>query len=146
MFICIRILKHWRLSLVQVRNVYWLLEFSLSTRRERERERNTHTHTHTQFLLCWPFHLTQQTRGATRRPQMDWPRPGSKINWPRQEKNLNSLLFQKSPKFQAPCFRAWRHSNPCLISYLGFLLWNLWLSHPPRASVNCTQYLHVHVH
>ena len=55
-FICIGIPKHWRLSLVQV---YWLLEFSLSTRGERE----------AQFLLCWPFHLTQRTRGACRRPQ-----------------------------------------------------------------------------
>ena len=54
MFRCIEIPKHWRLSLVQVRNVYWLLEFSL---RHEERE--------TQFLLCWPFHLTQLTRGAS---------------------------------------------------------------------------------
>ena len=35
MFICNGIPKHWRLSLVQVRNVYWLLEFSLSTQGER---------------------------------------------------------------------------------------------------------------
>ena len=59
MFICTGIPKHWWISLVQVRNVYWLLEFSLSTRGERE----------TQFLLYWPFHLTKQKRGASRRPQ-----------------------------------------------------------------------------
>ena len=35
MFICIGIPKHWRLSLVQVRNVYWLLVF-----RHEERERH----------------------------------------------------------------------------------------------------------
>ena len=30
------------------------------------------------------------------------------------------------------------------ISYLGFLLWHLWLSHPPRMCVNtCTQCVHV---
>ena len=45
-FRCIGIPKHWRLSLVQVRNFYYLLEF-FNTRRER---RN--------FLLCWLFHLT----------------------------------------------------------------------------------------
>ena len=59
MFICIGIPKHWRFSLVQIRNVYWLLEFSLWTRGERD----------IIFLLCWPFHLTQQTRGASHRPQ-----------------------------------------------------------------------------
>ena len=30
------------------------------------------------------------------------------------------------------------------ISYLGFLLWHLWLSHPPHACVNtCTQWVHL---
>ena len=81
--------------------------------------------------------LTQQTCGASRRPQLDWPRPGSNLNW---------LLFQRSPKFLAHRFRAWCHSHPSPISYLGFLLWHLWLSHPPRASVNCTQYVHLHAH
>ena len=31
-----------------------------------------------------------------------------------------------------------------VISYLGFLLWHLWLSHPPRARMNtCTQCVHL---
>ena len=54
----------------------------------------------TQFLLCWLFlhrpsvnspaelsaqsqnlnSLTQQTRGASRRPLLDWPRPGPNLN------------------------------------------------------------------
>ena len=32
-----------------------------------------HEERETQFLLCWPFHLTQQTRGASRRPQTGLP-------------------------------------------------------------------------
>ena len=33
---------------------------------------------------------------------------------------------------------------PGHISYLGFLLWHLWLSHPPRAHVNtCAQCVHL---
>ena len=33
---------------------------------------------------------------------------------------------------------------PGNISYLDFLLWHLWLSHPPRARVNtCTQCVHL---
>ena len=134
---CIGISIHFRLSLVQVRNVYWLLEFSLSTRGERD----------TQFLLCWPFHLTQQTRGASRRPtglasssfksQPASPSFGSQL----------TAFFQKSPKFPAHRFQAWRHSQPSPISYLGFLFWHLWLSHLPRPSVNtCIQCVPLHVH
>ena len=48
-------------------------------------------------------------------------------------------VFSKSPKISAHRFRAWRHSHPSPISYMGFLLWHLWLSYPLRASVNCTQ-------
>ena len=33
---------------------------------------------------------------------------------------------------------------PDFISYLGFLLWHLWLSYPPRARLNtCTQCVHL---
>ena len=48
-------------------------------------------------------------------------------------------FFQKS-KFPVHRFRAWRQSHPSLIAYLRLLLWHLWLSHPPRTSVNtCTK-------
>ena len=57
-----------------------------------------------------------------------------------------NCFFQKSPKISAPPFRAWRHLHPSPISYLGFLLWHLWLSYPLRASVNCTQCVHLHLH
>ena len=37
------------------------------------------------------------------------------------------------PKSSACRFRAWCHSCPRPYFFLGFLLWHLWLSHPPRA-------------
>ena len=63
-----------------------------------------------------------------------------------QRQISTNCFFKKSTKFPASHFRSWRHSQPSLISYLGFLLWHLWLSHPPRSSVNCTQCVHLHVH
>ena len=138
MFICIEIPKHWRLSLVQVRKVYWLLEFSLSRRGERE----------TQFLLCWPFHLTQQTHGASRRPQTGLTSSSfkSQLASPSFGYQLTAF-FPKSPRIPAHHSQAWRHSHPRPIFHLWFLLWHLWLSHPPSASVNtCAQCVYLHVH
>ena len=137
MFICRGIPKHWRLSLVQVRNVYSLLEFSL---RHEERE--------TQFLLCWLFQLTQKTRDASRSPTgLASPRLKNQLASPRFKAQLASssvrsqakCFFSKSPKFPAHRFSVWRHPHPSTIYYLGFLLWHLWLSHPLRVSMNtCT--------
>ena len=81
-----------------------------------------HEERKTQFLLCWLYYLTQQTRCASRSPLFDWPGPESDLN-----------IFFKITKFSAHRFRAWRHSHPSPISYLGFLLWHLWLSYPLRA-------------
>ena len=67
----------------------------------------------TQFLLCWPFHLTQQTRGASRRSQTGLASSRSKSQL--DSSSIRSQLtafFQKSRKFPAPRFRAWRHSHP----------------------------------
>ena len=137
---------------VQVRNVYGLLEFSLSTRGERE----------TQFLLCWPFHLTQQTLGASCRPQsghasssfksqLASPRFKFQLASPRFKSQLasSSVTFQQTAFFKnhqnsQPIVS--RHDvihTPSPIHYLGFLLWHLWLSYPLHAGVNtCTQSVH----
>ena len=48
-----------------------------------------HNEREAQFLLCRLFHLTQQTHGVSRSPQVSWPRPGSKINSPHPASNLN---------------------------------------------------------
>ena len=55
------------------------------------------------------------------------------------QSRISTNVFFKITKFSAHHFQAWCHSHPSPISYLGFLLWHLWLSYPLRASVNCTQ-------
>ena len=64
----------------------------------------------------------------------------SKIDCLPLDLNLNYLFIFKSPKSSAlPSF-----TSPDVISYLGFLLWHPWLSHPPRARVNtCAQCVHL---
>ena len=109
--------------LVQVRNFYYLLDFEVfNTRREK------------QFLICWLFHLTRQRR----RTPLD-------STWlVSVQISTNCLFFPKYPRIPAHRFRARRHSHPQFISYPGFLLWHLWLSHPPRTSVNTgTQCVHL---
>ena len=60
--------KHWRLSLVQVRNVYWLLEFSL---RHEERE------THNFYYADCSYIALQSTPQLNSRPRVristHWP-------------------------------------------------------------------------
>ena len=103
----------------------------LNTRRERHN-----------FFLCWLFHLNPFTCGS-RRKLVVWSRRAPKINSLVRSLNLNKLLFFKSQN-PRPYFRAWRYSRSRSISYLGFLLWHLWLSHPPRTRVNtCAQCVHL---
>ena len=59
-----------------------------------------------------------------------------KINSLRLSPNLNSLLFSKSLRIPALASVNDAIHIPSGISYLGFSLWHLWLSHPPRARVN----------
>ena len=126
-----------------------------------------HEERETQFLLCWLYYLTQQTHRASRSPQdlcrqrsaelhsqtststvrlngrqtnCLLHRPLSIPSWSGPaHSRISTNVFFKITKFSAHRFRAWRHSHPSFISYLGFLLWHLWLSYPLRASVNCTQ-------
>ena len=55
------------------------------------------------------------------------------------QRQISTNVFFKITKFLAHHFWAWRHSHPSHISYLGFLLWHMWLSYPLHTSVNCTQ-------
>ena len=105
----------------------WLLGF-----RHEEREM--------QFLLCWPFHLTQQMCGASRRPQTGLASSSFKSQL--------TAFFQKSPKILSPSLLGMTSfTSPSPISYPEFLLWHLWLTHPPHASVNtCTQCMPLPMH
>ena len=80
-----------------------LLTSSLLIFRHKERE--------TQFLLCWLYYLTQQTRCASRSPQAELARP-------RVGSQLTSFL--KSPKISAHRIQAWRHSHPVPFPTWGF--------------------------
>ena len=103
----------------------WLLGF-----RHEERE--------TQFLLCWLFHLTP-------------PRAAHLVDPVLAEAQKSTHFAQVG--ISTNCFFSKITQNPQsiasgqdviyipkIISYSGFLLWQLWLSHPPRVSVNtCAQ-------
>ena len=148
MFIRTGIPKHWRLSLVQVRNVYYL--FWLLVFRHEERD--------TQFLLSWLFQhrssvnspaelsalsqnlnsLTQQTRAHP----VDYDCTGLA----KAKKSQLTAFFKNHQNSQPLASGHDVITNPVSFPIWGFLLWYLWLSHPPRASVNCTQCVHLHVH
>ena len=55
------------------------------------------------------------------------------------QSRISTNFFFKITKFSAHRFRAWCHSHSSPISYMGFLLWHLWLSYPLCESENCTQ-------
>ena len=123
--------KHWRLSLFRYETFITFLTFRFSTRRERERD------THTIFtMLTVPSDLTTR-----RHPVVH--------NWTGLAQVQKSTLFVQ-PQISTNCFFSKIPQNPqpiasghdviyipSPISSPGFLLWHLWLSHPPRASVNC---------
>ena len=120
--------------LVQVRNLFTFLSLRFFDMR---RERGT-------VSFYADFSIWPQPRAAPHRKLLVWPQRAPKINLLRPSPNLNSLFFFIIPKSSARRFRAWRHSHPQSISYLGFLLWHLWLSHPPRTRLNtCTQCVHL---
>ena len=109
--------------------------FGFKVFRQEERERHN-------FFLCWLFHLNPDTCGTFRRPKVVSPRRGPKINLLRQSPKLNSRFFFKSPKSSTlPGMTSFTCPVPFYCQ--GFLLWHLWLSHPPRTRVNsCTQLTH----
>ena len=150
MFTCIGILKHWRLSLFRYEMFIDFLSLVFRhEERERERERDTiftiltvPTSSFSQ-LPSWTARpnlnsLTQQMRGTSHRP--NWTHPGPNLNLLHPASDLNKLLFFKITKNPSPSLPVWCHSHPSPIFHLGFLLWHLWLSHPPRTSVcTCTK-------
>ena len=140
--------KHWRLSWFRYETVITFLTFRFSTRGERERE------THTQFLLCWLFVQRQlSTHWPNKRACI--PQQTAGLASPRFESQLASsslksqlnVFFQNTEESQPIASGHDVIHIPSLISYPGFLLWHLWLSNPPRASVNtCAHCVPLPVH
>ena len=122
----------------------WLLGFQ-----HEERE--------TQFLQCWLFHLTPPRAEHLVDPTgLASPRLKNQFASPRSESQVASSTFKSqltaffSKITQNPQPIASGHDViliPSSISYPVFLLWHLWLSHPPCASVNtCAQCVPLPVH
>ena len=119
----------------------YLFEFKVFRHEERE----------TQFLTMLTGRrssaldsLTQQTRGTFHRPPTGLTEARPNIDYLPLDSNLKKLFFFK---FQNPQPIAPGHDVihvPGPISYLGFLLWHLWLSHPLHTRMNtCTQCVHL---
>ena len=84
--------------------------------------------------------LTDPTNALTSRSkQLDSPRSKSQL----ASSSLKSQLraFFKIPKNPSPSLTGMTSfTSPVSFPNQGFLLWHLWLTNPPRASVNtCTQ-------
>ena len=93
------------------------------------------------FFLCRLFHLSPSTCST---PAANY---WSGFGELRKSTFFNKPKSQQTAFFQIPQIlsASWHDvvHVPGHISYLGFLLWHLWLSHPPRAHVNtCTQLTH----
>ena len=138
--------KYWRLSLFRYETFITFLTFWLSTREERERQ--------TQFLLCWLFVQRQlSTHWPYKRARI--PQQTTGLASPRFESQLASsslksqltAFFQNTPESKPIASEHDVIHIPSPISYPGFLLWHLWLSHPPSSSVNtCAQCVPLPMH
>ena len=94
------------------------------------------------FLLCWLFHMTPP-RTAPRHKLLVWPRraPENQLSSSSVESQL-TVFFFSNPQILSASLPGFYIPGP--ISYLGLLLWHLWLSHPPCVRVNtCTQCVHL---
>ena len=119
---------------------YYLLEFKVFRQVERE----------TQFFSMLAFPSEPHHVRHPCHKLLVWPRRAPKIDFPCLSPNLNSLVrSQISTVFfsNSKILSASRHDvihDPGPIPYLGFLLWHLWLSRPPRVRVNtCSECVHL---
>ena len=104
---------------------------------DMRRERETHN-----FFLCWLFHLTPPRAAHFVDP--NWSRRGeTKNRLPSSRLESQLLLFFQIPQILSASGHDIIHV-PGPISFLRFLLWHLWLSHPLRTRVNtCAQCVHL---
>ena len=125
-------MKHWRLSWFRYETFITFFKFRFSTWEERDT-----------IFLCWLFvhhqlstHWLNQcvcTHPAVQK--LDWPCPGPK----------NQIALSNSKSQLTAFIQNHKESQPITsghdiihipISSLGFLLWHLWLSHPPPVRLN----------
>ena len=102
----------------------------------RKRERHTHTHTHTQSFYADCFYIVSSQPNQRAAP-VAHNSSGLAQLWISTlsfgGRNSTHCFFSNlSPRFR--CVTS--PTSPCPISYLGFLFWHLWMTHPLRAHMN----------
>ena len=97
------------------------------------RERDT-------ILLCWLLlyrQLSTQPTHGTRSAQIRLALPSSECQLSRSEAGTQLTDFSQIPKILKPCFQCMTSlTSPGPNSYLGFLFWHLWMTHPLYARMN----------
>ena len=102
---------------------------SLNVFRQEERERAT-------IFLCWLLLRlqlsTQPTRGARSvQSRLASPSSESQLSSPEGGNTTHSFFSNLSPRFRCVTSPQYPDSN----SYLGFLFWHFWMTHPLLARV-----------
>ena len=142
-FTSIGIPKHWRLSLVQLQNFYYLLDFWVCGMRKKRDKVSTMLTVSTSFFSQFPSwtarpnlnSLTQQTRAHPAVP-----------TGPIYVRISTNCFFLKSTRIPAHRIRAWRHSHPQSYFLSGGFIMRSVIVTPPRACVNtCIQCVPLHV-
>ena len=104
---------------------------SLKVFRHEERE------TQSFYADCFYIVSSQPNqRAALVAHKFVWSRPALNVDSLVRRQELNSLLFS-NPKILSPHFQCVTSlTSPGSDSYLGFLFWHLWMTHPLRVRVN----------
>ena len=118
-FSCTGILKHWQLSWFSFETFITFMTFRFSTRGER----------HTIFTML----TVRPASGLNSLTQPTRVHPAAN-NWTRLGPNCSFWKITQNPQPIASGNDVIHIPSP--ISYPGFLLWHLWLSHLLRASAN----------
>ena len=92
------------------------------------------------IFLCWLLlhrHLSTQPTRDARSAQIRLASPSSECQLSRSDAGTQITDFFAIPQILSPRFRCVTSlTSPDLNSYLGFLFWHLWMTHPLSARVN----------
>ena len=126
--------KHWRLSWFRYETLITFFKFRFSTRGERE---TLFFYADCSSIVSSQFTDPTNTRAHPAVHKVHWPRPGPKHQLASSKYKSQLTAFIQNHQESQPIASGHDVIHiPSVISYLGFLLWHLWLSHPPRARMN----------
>ena len=139
MFICIGIWKTLETLTTFFSSGTKLITFLTFRFFDTRRERDTFYYAD---CSIWPHHARRISY-----TQLDSPRFGFQLASSSFKSQLTAF-FSKITQNPQPIASGHDVIHiPSLISHLGFLLWHLWLSHPPHTSANtCAQWVPLPVH